>query len=170
MHPLLKSLSHGDKRMVKGVAVAFELVRKDPSLFSILINGISSDNELIAMRSADAVEKLTVDRPEWLAAFKHDLIDYIPKIEQKEVRWHLCQIIPRLPLRKKEREELINVFQSFLKDQSRIVVTFAMQALADLAGRDKKLKSKVIPIIGDLTKEGSPAIRSRGEKLLKKLV
>lgn len=170
MHPLLEKLNHGDKRMILGVDEVIQDVLKDNSLFPILINGINHENHLVAMRCADAVEKLTVDHPEWLTAFKPNLIGYIPRIKQKEIRWHLCQIIPRLPLTKKERIDLIEVFQSYLKDKSKIVVTFTMQAMVDLTGRYEKLKSEVLPIIRKLTKEGSPAMRSRGEKLLKKLL
>jgi len=151
MHPLLKSLSYGDKRMVKGVEDVVVLVKKDPSLFSILINGISSNNELIAMRSADAIEKLTTNYPEWLNPHKNRLIELISQADQQEVRWHLCQIVPRIPLSKRERKDLIKLFQRFLTDKSRIVVTFTMQALTDLAGNDKEIIQEVFPIIKDLT-------------------
>jgi hypothetical protein len=44
-----------------------------------------------------------------------------------------------------------------------------MQALADLALHDADLRAEVIPIISRLTETGSPAIRSRGHKLLAQL-
>ncbi len=44
-----------------------------------------------------------------------------------------------------------------------------MQALTDLAQRDPALRSQVAPLIERLTETGTPAMRSRGRKLLKQL-
>lgn len=169
LHPILESLSHGDKRMVLGVEEAVESVLKNPSLFPILINGLITNNELIAMRSADSIEKLTIHNQEWLQPHKNTLIKLVNDVKQQEVRWHLCQIIPRLTLSLKERIELTEYFKFYLTDKSRIVVTFTMQALVDLAGNDSTMKSDVRPIIEKLMKVGSPAMQSRGRKLLLKL-
>jgi hypothetical protein len=57
----------------------------------------------------------------------------------------------------------------YLEDESSIVRTFSMQALADLAVHDARLRSQVTPLIEGLTKTGTPAMRSRGRKLLGQL-
>jgi hypothetical protein len=57
----------------------------------------------------------------------------------------------------------------YLNDTSRIVKTFAMQALADLAEQDDGLRAPVIRQIEELTRSGSPAMQNRGRKLLAKL-
>jgi hypothetical protein len=44
-----------------------------------------------------------------------------------------------------------------------------MQALADLAEKDINLRAKVIPLLEELTRTGSPSMKSRGQKLLHKL-
>ena len=51
-------------------------------------------------------------------------------------------------------------------DKSKIVKTFSMQALADFAEQDKQLKPQVVKIIEKLIRTGSPAMQSRGSKLL----
>ena len=56
-----------------------------------------------------------------------------------------------------------------LKDKSKIVVTFAMQALSDLALKKGAASARVIRAIEKLTRTGSPSIQSRGKKLLPKL-
>jgi hypothetical protein len=60
-------------------------------------------------------------------------------------------------------------FFEYLKDKSKIVVTFAMQALSDLAIKEADVSTRVIRAIEKLTQSGSPAIQSRGKKLLPKL-
>ncbi len=155
--------------MVKGVDNAVETVKNNPTLFTVLIDGLSSENELIAMRSADAIEKLIKNNLELLHPYKNKLMALVNNVTQQEVRWHLCQFIPRLSLSIDERKKMIVELQRYLNDKSKIVVTFTMQALADLAGNDKKMIQKIKPIIEELTINGSPAMKSRGKNLLVKL-
>jgi hypothetical protein len=64
-----------------------------------------------------------------------------------------------------------STFDRFLafNDKSKIVVTFALQALADFAVEDKNLQPRIIRVLEEFTQTGSPAIKSRGRKLLKQL-
>ena len=59
--------------------------------------------------------------------------------------------------------------RGFLDDDSRIVRTFAMQALADLAEHDEQMRRWVRPLLAELTRTGTPAMRSRGRTLLARL-
>jgi hypothetical protein len=44
-----------------------------------------------------------------------------------------------------------------------------MPALADLAEGDEQLRRRVLPLLAELTGTGTPAMRSRGRKLLARL-
>jgi hypothetical protein len=44
-----------------------------------------------------------------------------------------------------------------------------MQALADLAATDPRLKSQIKPLLEELTQIGTPAMRARGRKILRNL-
>jgi hypothetical protein len=44
-----------------------------------------------------------------------------------------------------------------------------MQALSDIAERDAELRIPIIKRLEELTRTGSPAMRSRGRRLLTKL-
>jgi hypothetical protein len=57
----------------------------------------------------------------------------------------------------------------YLQDKSNIVVTFSLQALADFAADDEKLRPRVLGVLKELTQSGSPAVKNRGKKLLQKL-
>jgi hypothetical protein len=56
----------------------------------------------------------------------------------------------------------------YLSDPSSIVRTCSMQALADLAEAHPRLRRQVDPLLEQLTRSGSPAMRSRGRKLLRR--
>ena len=118
------------------------------------------------MRASDALEKITQDYPAWLIPFKKKLLTDIALINQKEVRWHLAQILPRLNLSKKERQMVYDLMQSYLNDESSIVKTCAMQALVDIALQDCSYINQIRSQVIRLMKHGSPAMKSRGRKLL----
>jgi hypothetical protein len=107
--------------------------------------------------------------PELLAPFKAKLLKQVARIEQQEVRWHAAQMFSRLKWSKRERRALMEILADYLGDESRIVKTFAMQAMADIAAADEELRSGTIARLEQLARTGSPAMKSRGKKLLAKL-
>jgi hypothetical protein len=169
MHPLLERLSGGDRRSIGSSNAVVAEVLAEPGLFSVLFEGLLNADPLIRMRCADAVEKITVLHPEYLQPFKPRLLDQVAAIDQQEVRWHAAQMIPRLTLTQEERSRAVSILDGYLSDKSSIVKTFAMQALADLAAQDDSLREKILPKLEALTRQGSPAMQSRGRKLLEKL-
>lgn len=166
---ILKKLSGGDRRSIGRVNEVVADVLDDPTLFGVVFHGMLSDDPIVRMRSADAVEKITARHPEYLRPHKTKLIQRVAKIEQQEVRWHVAQMVPRLELSQEERAVVVEILLDYLNDQSKIVKTFSMQALADLAEQDASLRSRVIPLLEELARTGSPAMKSRGRKLLEKL-
>ena len=166
---ILRKLEGGDRRSIGRVGEVVADVLADPPLFDPLFRGMLSDDPIIRMRSADAVEKITLDHPQYLQPFKTDLIQRVARSEQQEVRWHVAQMLPRLDLDGDEHRAVVGILLGYLEDQSKIVKTFSMQALADLAETDLELRHQVIPLLEDLVETGSPAMRSRGRKLLRKL-
>jgi hypothetical protein len=169
MHPLLKKLSGGTRRSIgKANQVAAEVLAH-PSLFRHLVAALSSGDEVLRMRAADAIEKISAQRPDLLHPFKKNFLTIANRATQQEVRWHAAQIIPRLNLTPAERAAAIEILVDYLRDKSSIVKTFAMQALADLAASDPKIKSQIRPLLEELTQIGTPAMRARGRKLLRNL-
>jgi hypothetical protein len=169
MSPIIAKLEGGDRRSIGRVDEVIADVLEDPALFDELFMGMLADDEVVRMRSADAVEKITLDHLEWLRPYKEVLLNQIAMIEQQEVRWHWAQMIPRLDLTEPERQQAVDILIGYLDDKSNIVKTFTMQALVDLAKIDPELYPQVKPIIEEATKSGSPAMKSRGRKLLMEL-
>lgn len=166
MHRLLAKLQGGDLRSKGRSEEVVADVLENPGLFPILFEGMLHDDPVIRMRAADAVEKITRQRADLLHPFKVHLIDEVAKINQQEVRWHVAQMFSCLELTKAERGKVATILHEYLKDKSRIVKTFAMQGLADLAKDDDALKREVAPLLREMTETGSPAMQSRGRKLL----
>lgn len=169
MADILDKLAGGDRRSIGRVDEVVKAVLAEPVRFDQLFAGMVSPDPVIRMRAADAIEKITARHPEYLQPYKQPLLEQVAGSQQQEVRWHVAQMLPRLELDQAERQEAVQILRGYLQDRSRIVQTFALQALADLAKMDEALQQQVIPLIEQAVRTGSPAVRSRGRKLLAQL-
>lgn len=167
MHRLLKKLSGGDRRSIGRSNEVVTHVLAYPANFRHLVKGLAADDPLLRMRSADAIEKITTQRPDLLRPYKRKLLAIAGSTNQQEIRWHAALIIPRLQLTTKERAVALDILFDYLRDKSSIVKTWAMQAIWDLAAADAKSKAQIIPLIEELTQVGTAAMRARGRKLLR---
>ena len=134
--------------------------------FTALVACLAEEDPVVRLRASDAIEKIARSRPEWLEPFKLHILGIAGGVDQIEVRWHMAQILPRLALTSRERTVAIDILFDYLEDRSSIVKTHAMQTLADFAATDPKLKAKILPLLGELTEIGTPAMRARGRKIL----
>ena len=167
MNSVLNKLSGGNRGSIGRSNEVVAEVLAHPTLFPELFAGFSSDDPVIRMRAADAVEKITVQRPQLLRPFKRKFLAIAGSSDQQEFRWHAALILPRLALSRKERAVALDILFDYLRDKSSIVKTFAMQAIWDLAAENPKLKAQIIPLIEELTLVGTAAMRARGRKLLR---
>ena len=166
LHPILRKLAGGDRRSIGRANEVVADILARPSRLRILVEGLTNEDPLISMRAADALEKVTVQRPDLLRPHKNAILEISGRTRQQEVRWHMAALFPRLNLRAKERAVAVNILFEYLGDKSSIVKTFAMQGLAGLSEQDPRLKASVIPLLKELTQTGTPAMRARGRKLL----
>jgi hypothetical protein len=169
MNGILEKLKGGDRRSIGRVPEVVEETLRTPMLFRPLFEGMLDDDPIVRMRCADAVEKITAKRPDYLQPFKERLIHRVAIIDQQEVRWHVAQMFPRLKATSAEQALMVEILHEYLRDRSRIVKACAMEALVAFAESDAALQSPVRTLLEDLARTGSPAIRARGRKLLSRL-
>jgi len=164
--PILDQLRGGDRRSIGRVPQVVEEVSKNLELVGELVVGLVSDDPIIRMRAADALEKVSKGHPALLNPFKDILLNAAADSEQQEVRWHMAQMLPRLKLSQKENEGVVSILSVYLGDRSSIVKVSAMQALVEFAINDPRLISSVKPVIERACRSGTPAMRVRGRKLI----
>lgn len=166
MNPLLKRLTGGDRRsMGQSLEVAADVLA-NPLLFPKLFIGMSDPDPIVRMRAADAVEKVTVHNPRLLKPLRKKLLALASAIDQQEVRWHSALLFSRVEWSRPERVKIVAILQSYLTDKSSIVRTSAMQALGDIAVVDKKLRTSITKQLTQLTELGTPAMKTRGKRIL----
>lgn len=169
MTHILEMLAGGDRRSIGRSNEAVALILENPELFDALFSGLLSDDPVIRMRSADAVEKVTAIHPEYLVSHKQTLLNTLARVEQPEVRWHVAPMLARLSLSETEQKMVVDLLLSYTRDRSSIVKTMAMQALYDLSERYEMLQPAVRTHLEELVAIGTPAMKARGKKLLARL-
>jgi len=161
-------LEGSDRRSIGRADEVAQLVLKEPSRFRQLIECLWDENPVVRMRAADAAEKVSAKKPRLLDRHKAELLGLLAEAEQIELRWHLALMVPRLRLTAPERQRAAAALQRYLEDRSSIVKTFAMHGLADLSQNDPDLRSKVKQLLEEAVQSGTPAMKARARKLLKK--
>ena len=143
-----------------------KMVSGNLQLFPKLVLGLWSKHPLVRMRAADAAEKVTRKNPELLALYRKELLGLLGETKEQELRWHLAVMARRLALNSNERQLAISLLNSYMQDRSSIVKTFALRGLADFAHDDASIRSTVIQILRQATRNGTPAMKARSRKLL----
>jgi hypothetical protein len=147
--------------------VAAEVLRK-PATFAELVWILWDADPVVRMRAADAAEKVSVKRPELLTPFKGELLGLAEETRQAELRWHLALMLPRLPLTARERDRATAILHGYLEDRSSIVKTCAIEGLALLAEGNSKTKTEMTALLQEVCRTGTPAMKARSRKLLKR--
>lgn len=165
---LAEILKGGDLRSIGRANQLIVIVKNQQDfdqLFQFLLNG----ERVQAMRAADAIEKITHNHPEYIKTHKKELLALLPTAMNKEMKWHLCQLIPRLSLSTKELGNCLQIFTKWVseKKESKIVRANALQALFDLRQKYPEGKISLQPIIARLEKENIPSLKARLRKFQK---
>jgi hypothetical protein len=169
MVEIIEKLKKGDRHSIDRSAEVIQDVLDDPTLFETVLRATLHEDPWVRMRATDVVEKVTALHPYHLQTHKDLILGEIAQIQQPEVRCHVAQTLPRLDLNQEEVQVAIDILKTYLKDDSRIVRTFAMNSLAFFAENDPTLEPWVITLIEELIEDGTPAMQSRGRKLLARL-
>jgi hypothetical protein len=163
---MLAMLRGGDRRSIGRADRVATLVGKNPRLFHGLIQGLWSADAVVRMRAADATEKVTRKRPEWLRAYKKELLGLLTESQEQAVQWHLAALVPRLKLSAVERRAAFGGLQGYLEDRSSLVKTFALQGLVELSAGNAKLRAEALEILREAVRRGTAAMKARARKLL----
>lgn len=162
-------------------AEVVKLVQVNPKKLTQLLECLWDEDPCVAMRAADALEKLTRRRgpvadeiqksilQTLQGSWKAPLIGLLAEAKENKLRWCLAPVIPRLALTIPECRRVAETLQSYLVDRSSIVKTMALQGLADLTQQDASLLPEVIDLLNIHSRSGTAAMRARGRMLLKQL-
>jgi hypothetical protein len=131
-----------------------------------LVRELVCPDPVVRSRAADALEKATAGRADLLNPYKEVILRVAAGSLQQEVRWHMAQIVPRLPLTRRQVRGAFSILRGYLRDRSVIVRVCALQTMVDLALRDPALQAPAKAMVAEACRTGTAAIRARVRKLL----
>ena len=161
-------LRGGDLRSIgHGIDVAAKV--RDQESFDRLFALMFHEERLVAMRAADAVEKITVGRPEYLGRHRTSVIRLLRTAREKELKWHAVSLVSRIGLTRAHLGTVWEVLRSYALDpkESRIVRVNSLQSMFDIALRMPDLGPDLESVMKDLEPEQIPSIAAR-LRILKK--
>lgn len=160
-------LKGNDLRSIGKANEVVDLITSDPELFDEVFEGIFHEDKVIRARCADAVEKVAKKFPEYVQRKKAVILKNLNSFKQKEVIWHIAQILGYIKLTGKETDKIfIHLIRWLNSSDSIIVKVSCMQTLAEFARRDAKLLKAVRDEIEKQMISGAPAVKARGRHLL----
>jgi hypothetical protein len=159
-------LAGGDLRSIGEVEQVIRLVNSQ-SEFDELFEFLASPERLVAMRAADAIEKITQRHPAYLTKHKAEILALINQPQHIELKWHLAQLIGRIKLDAHEFKIVWNILNQWVLDkmESRIVRVNSLQALHDLLPQCPEFSGNFEQSMEALKQEGVPSISARIKKL-----
>lgn len=166
-----RMLAVGDRRTTGKAEEVAAMVLAEPARIDALFDCLDVPDPGLRMRAADALEKISHERPELLAPWRRRVLGDIASIPQQEVQWHVAQMIPRLPLTEDDLPRVLAILAEYLATtRSNIVRVMSLQSLADLAGMGwlppQEAVEAIAPWAGD---QQPPSVRSRARRLLARL-
>jgi hypothetical protein len=159
-------LSGGDRRSIGAADQWAVRIAENPALFGATIDAILDADPVIRMRAADAAEKASRGNAALLLPHTATLLGQIAGIDQKEVQWHVLQMLPRLTLTDAERAQAVGIAERLLRGSSRIVAAHALSALFALLEGDAGLRYHAVRLARGLLDAPAAALRARARFLL----
>lgn len=127
----------------------------------------------VAMRASDAVEKITKDHPEYLTGHYPELMELAKHTSNKEMKWHLAQLVTRLDHRSGEFERVWRQLTYWVRNpnESKIVRVNALQGLFDMCSRSKSraIKRSFLRTLMQVERQREPSLLARARVLRQKM-
>nr|WKN39861.1 hypothetical protein K4G66_14290 [Tunicatimonas sp. TK19036] len=166
----MKLLSEGPPLKLGKTDQIVYLMEQDPETFDKVFATLFQENLTIKIRAANAVEKVTRGRPEWLLPHQQTLLANLSELAQPfSVKMATAALLGHATWTDEDVLEVLAILRLWLLDTNTFVKVNCLQALTQIAQRHPWLTSEVIGLIENEMAKGKASIKARGRKLLKQL-
>jgi len=133
-------------------------------LLEELLLGLGDPNEVIRGRTADALEKISRDRPEWLAPSLRILVRAAKLDPVPMVRWHVAMILTNLTGFQECVGSAATALVHLLNDESAFVRSWALTGLCMVGRAYARRRPAILRRLASLQNDKSIAVRVRATK------
>ena len=161
-------LKGGDLRSIGSANEIVSMVH-DQKTFDELFECLCHEDRIVVMRTADAIEKITLRKPEFLQKHKTELFNLCLIANNIELKWHLALLISLPVLNKEELDRAWYILSRWARDkkESKIVRVNSVQALYNLMQQNPGLSDDYHKLISEIGKEKIASLDARIRKLQK---
>lgn len=149
-----------------------EIVFEEPSRFDELYTCYFSKDEVVRLRTSNAMKRVCAEHPEWLEPYIDKLLSEVAAINQASAQWTLAQLFASLTSRmsSSQKQKAVKIMKRNLEHNNDwIVQNHTMQTLADCAKTDEALKAWLEPHLDRLVDDERKSVAGRAKKLRKAL-
>lgn len=136
-----------------------------------LYNCYFSTDEVVRLRTSNALKRVTKQQPDWVVPYIDRLINEISKIDQASTQWTLATLFDLLKndMDGAQQEGALAIMKHNLANHSDwIVLNTTMQVLFDWSQANADLHTWLIPHLERLSSDGRKSVSKRAAKLLAK--
>lgn len=139
---------------------------KDPLLLKEVYGLFLDDDPVVAMRASYVAMRVAESSPDSVKPYGDELMKSLELYVEKEVRWHVPQLLTRLDLTPQQRARAYEIVMNWAEtDPSKIVGYYGFQAAAELASSDTALMKDFIPRLQRASTSEAKSIRNSCKKI-----
>lgn len=155
----------------EGINMLIKMVHNQND-FDQLFACFKSKSRLVIERSAEAIERITQQHPEYLLKHKATILNYLQIAQNRAVKWHLSLLLTRLQLDNLEFRDMYALLEEWTrnKNESKLYRVYALQSLFDLSWQHSKSFEHLMLLLDVLEQEDIASLNARIRVLRSKLV
>lgn len=159
-------LKGGDLRSI-GKANEIVAMVNNQTAFDELFEGLTYSERKVVMRTADAIEKITLRKSDYLQKHKTELLNLCQSAKDIELKWQLALLVSRLSLTQKELGNTWDLLTKWASDrkESKIVRVNSIQGLFNLLEQNPELSHDFNLTLSEIGKENVASLNARIKKL-----
>lgn len=155
------------------VDLTASMVYDEPLLLKLLIEVCWLDKDPWSNRASRVVSVCCCRFPDLLKPYASSIINNLIALNSEGVIRNLLKIFAEVPIKlsNKNKSILLNLCFDYLSMSNAISVkVYSMQILCNLSDEIPAIKRELYSLIEEQLPESSPGFKSRGEKIMKKLM
>ena len=146
-----------------------DMVLADQARFEELFNCYLSEDEVVRLRTSNALKRVEKAQHDWLVPYIDRLVSEISLIDQASTQWTMANLYERLErdMTTGQHAQALEVMKRNLANSSDwIVLNETMRTLSEWAKKNNELKDWLKPHFKRLSRDERKSVSKRAAKLL----
>jgi hypothetical protein len=170
--PFVVMLAGGHPNSLGRTIEVVDVILSNQSQLEQLYQCYFSDDEVVRLRTSNAMKRIWREQPEWLVPYIDRFLEEISQIDQASTRWTLAQLFFELEkwLSPSQKQKAVEVMKkNFAESNDWIVINNTLEALGKWSEDDPELKNWLQPYVVKYAADSRKSVAGKASKLLKHL-